>query len=65
MLCLSRGFIAAHRRLSRSRVGHRCCAACSALLLAHGWQFHGSWQQMLGHDFLEEQRFDIGLRREF
>ena len=37
----------------------------STLLLAHGWQFHGSWQQMFGHDFLEEQRFDIGLRREF
>jgi len=42
-----------------------CLVVGSALLLAHGWQFHGSWQQMLGHDFLEEQRFDIGLRREF
>ncbi|HEX5756465.1 MAG TPA: autotransporter outer membrane beta-barrel domain-containing protein [Arenimonas sp.] len=30
-----------------------------------GWQAYAGWQRMIGHSFLEEDRFDIGWRREF
>lgn len=31
----------------------------------NGWQVYGSWQRLLAHEFLSENRFDIGWRREF
>ena len=37
----------------------------SAFVFTEGWQAYGSWQRLFGHDFLEDQRFDIGLRKEF
>lgn len=37
----------------------------SAFVFTHGWQAYGTWQQMFGHEFIDDRRFDIGLRKEF
>jgi uncharacterized protein YhjY with autotransporter beta-barrel domain len=31
----------------------------------HGWQAYAGWQRTLAHDQLDEDRFDVGWRREF